>query len=164
MIMALALLMQGAPAEPAALPPPTITVVPTIVAPLAPPRANDPAFPLKVKITAGKQVLFEDSLLVDALNGASVTQSRSEAAPESCPNEYRYCGTPTTGLTFRANQRRGGNNALLGVTVNWSRRTQPATCTSYGTRTIMINQTVELAPGKSVRVEGDAGLIVELSR
>lgn len=165
-MLALALLLQDVTVKPTAPPPPVITVAPIAPPVILPaPRDKAPAFPVQVKVMAGKQILLQDTLLVDSLNGASLMQSRSESAPETCSNQYRYYGTPTTGLSLRINRRDSSeNSSLMSVTVNWSRPTQPATCTSYGSRTAMINQTVELAPGQSVRFEGDGGLIVELRR
>jgi hypothetical protein len=50
------------------------------------------------------------------------------------------------------------------LNVRWQRPAKPQTCDSDGSREVQITQTVPLAPGQSVTVQGDAGLAVTLSR
>jgi hypothetical protein len=53
---------------------------------------------------------------------------------------------------------------VVNVTVSWQRPSKTPSCGGNGTRQVQLTQSVPLAPGQSVAIEGDAGLQVMLSR
>lgn len=157
--------------------PPPITVVPTppmppiiAIAPTAPPIGRSPQIvpaipiPVRVRVTAGSQVLFNDTLRVSRNSGASYQESRSEAPETVCPTERYYSASQRLSLNLNLYLRDDTIAGwLVNVSVSWSRPARAVAC-GEGTRQVQLTQTVPLAPGQSVTLQGDAGLIVTVSR
>lgn len=158
--MLLYALILAAQAKPAIPPPPPIVVAP----PVPYLRDSGVATPIAVRVIVGDQVLLSDTLRVDGLSGGNYNQSRVEAGPDNCPSEFRsYTGT-NTGLNLRLNRRGTDQQGYFAISLSWSRAADPSTCASYGTRTATLNHNFELKPGQTLRLTGDAGLVVELRR
>jgi len=143
-----------APPPVAAATPPAPPIVRSAVAY----RRPGPPVRVSVRVTDGKDVLISDRLWVGQL-GAGVTQSRREALGNGCPESR---GTLERNVNFQISPWYAETNNRFRATVRWSR---PAlTGCESGSRSVAIEQTVELAPGQTVALQGDAGLRVELTR
>jgi hypothetical protein len=124
-----------------------------------------PAVPVRVRVTAGGKQLFNDTLKVNRNAGASYQESRNEAPEDVCPGQ-RYYGSQeryslNVSLSLRDDTPSGPS---VNVTVRWQRPSKLLTCNGEGSREVQLTQTVPLAPGQSVTVQGDAGLSVTVSR
>ena len=145
-----------------------IDVMPRIVAvPLVPPFSHVPpvvVFPISVRVAAGGKILFNDTLRVAAGSAASFSENRSEASLTTCPGRP-YESTERSSLSvqlyLRDNQATG---PAVNVSVNWQRPAPGSTCANDGTRSVQLGQTVQLQPGQSATIAGDAGLLVTLTR
>lgn len=152
--------------------PPPITVVPSPPPVLrsAPMRGDYSAvpavaaFPVRVRVVAGPQVLFNDSLRIARNASASYQESRNEAPEAICPGERYYSSQERYSLNINLYSR-DDNSAgpAVNVSVSWTRPARAVTC-GEGTRQVQLTQTVPLTPGQSVTLQGDAGLTVTLSR
>jgi hypothetical protein len=114
---------------------------------------------------AGGRQLFNDTFRVARNSGASYSENRSEAPEMSCGGD-RYSGSQeryslNINLYLREDIPTG---PAVNVSVNWQRATRGIECGEEGTRGVQLTQTVPLAPGQSVTLEGDAGLAVTVSR
>lgn len=161
---------QPVPAPPA--PPPIISVPvapsPLAVARVAPPIIRSepaPAVPIDVRITAGDNLLFSDTLRVARNAGASYSQSRSEASPVLCPGFSGYDRGERSSLNIQLYWREsGGDGPGVSASVNWQRPQGGTDCAEIGSRGVQVSQSVRLAPGESAVIRGDAGLVVRLTR
>ena len=121
--------------------------------------------PVRVRISAGSQVLFNDTLRVAGFSGASFQQSRSEAPETTCSPERYYGLSRRDSLSVNLYQRDDATaGPMINVTVSWTRPSQTLGCGGEGTRQVQLTQTVPLKPGQSVTLQGDAGLTVTVSR
>lgn len=159
--------------------PPPITVVeappapmpPIIAIPPAPPSiARSPVkpaipIPVRVRVTAGTQVLFSDTLRVSRVSGASYQQSRSEATETVCPTERYFFSSQRNSLNVNLYLREDSTiGSMLNVSVSWTRPSRGVGCGGEGSRQVQLTQTVPLAAGQSVTLQGDGGLAVTVSR
>lgn len=157
--------------------PAPITVVPTppmppivAIAPIAPPIVRNSLtlavpMPVRVRVTAGAQVLFNDTLRVSRISGARYEESRSEAPETACPSERYFSSSQRYSLNVNLYLRDDSTvGSLVNVSVSWQRPSRAVGCGGEGTRQVQLTQTVPLAPGQSVTLQGDAGLSVALSR
>ncbi len=121
--------------------------------------------PIAVLVTAGNRVLFSGTLRVASGSGASYSENRSEAPLMTCPTLRPYEATERSSLSIQMYLR---DNSAVGngvnVSVNWQRPAPGGACGNDGTRSVQLSQTVQLQPGQNARIEGDAGLVVTLSR
>ena len=154
-------------------PPPIVAVPPIVVAPPAPPAppfvrstsSRVAPIPVRIRVTAGSQVLFSDTLRVGGFSGASYQQSRNEAPETQCGTERYYGGSMRESLNVNLNQREETTaGPLLSVSVSWTRPSRTIGCGGEGTRQVQLTQSVPLAPGQSVTLQGDGGLTVTVSR
>ena len=156
-------------------PSPPIVAVPSPPVIVAPPAPAPPIgrstlmraapVPVRVRVTVGAQVLFSDTLRVGGFSGASYQQSRTEAPETQCPTERYYSPSMRDSLNVNLYQREDTTaGPLLNVSVSWTRPSRTIGCGGEGTRQVQLNQTVPLAPGQSVTLQGDAGLTVTVSR
>ena len=135
---------------------------------IARPMAPLPAeiVPLRVRVTAGDRVLFNDVMRVSRSVGANHNESRSEGGRTICtePNYYgnsqRY--SFTVNLSWQDHMPRG---PAVRLDVSWQRPMESSDpCIGDGSRTIGLAQTVPLAQGESYTLRGDGGLVVTVSR
>jgi hypothetical protein len=154
---------------------PQVNIVPTpppiiAVAPPAPPMMRSAltraaAVPVRIRVVAGTQVLLNDTLRVSGISGASYQESRSEAPETVCSAERYYSASRRDSLSVNLYQREETTaGPLLNVSVSWTRPSRTVGCGGEGTRQVQLTQTVPLAPGQSVTLQGDAGLTVTVSR
>lgn len=157
---------------------------PIIVPPVAPPRAPivrtgarigpdtvvlnanpDAIIPVRVRIMAGGNQLLNDTFRVSRNGSASYQESRSEA-PQPCGEEQRSYGSQERySLNMNLYLRyEGMGGPMVNVSVSWGRPSANTICAGEGSRQVQLSQTVPLAPGQSVTLQGDAGLSVTLSR
>ena len=176
-LIAAAMAVQGGIAT-KTLPAPPITVTPVapppVIVPIAPPAPpapmpiissgdfagvyNRPTESIHVRTTAGNAILFDDRLRVGRA-GATFSQNRSEATEPGCASVYPQSVRNSLTLSVQAD---GPTKDHYRVSVSWTRPN--GGCDAQGNRGISLNQAVELKPGRTVTIEGDAGVRVQLTR
>ena len=117
-----------------------------------------PPVTFQVRVLGGGQQLYNDQLRVGA-SGASYNQSNRESAEQACPN---YDSGLERNLMVTVGRSYGEDGNRYRVSASW-RRPLGNGC-DRGQRTAAVEQQVSVAPGQTVRIEGDAGLVVELTR
>src|SRR5690606_27610840 len=113
-----------------------------------------------------REALWAGSLRVG--NGGGSFSQQLREAPEVCPGrqpagEGRRYAESNRQLTVnirRWSARESANSFV--VSVRWTRPV-PA-CDGGGSRAVSLDQQLEIAPGETVRLSGDAGLTVALTR
>ena len=146
-----------------------IDVAPRIVAVGAvPPFQERPPLlvtPIAVRVTAGNRILFNDTLRVSENSSASYSENRSEAATVACPPPRSHDSSDRSSLSIQLYLRDNRNTGeAVNISVNWQRPAPGSACGNDGTRTVQLGQTVQLQPGQSATIQGDAGLVVTLTR
>jgi hypothetical protein len=124
-----------------------------------------PVVPVRVRVVAGGQQLFDDTLRVSRTASASYQESRSEA-PETVCAAQRYYSSQER-YSFNINLYLRDETPIgpsVNVTVRWQRPSKMPACGGEGSREVQLTQTVPLAPGQSTTIQGDAGLLVTISR
>lgn len=147
-------------------PPPIIAATPS---PMPPTVGNVSApyvvVPIHVRIAAGNEILFSDTLRVAQNGGANFDQNRSEAPAGPCPANRSYGYGNRQSLRVQLYYLDAAQNGpSVRVTVNWQRPSSTADCSSEGSRTVAVSETVPLQLGQTASIRGDGGLIVTLSR
>jgi hypothetical protein len=123
------------------------------------------AIPVHVRVMAGNQQLFNDSLRVTTNAGASYQESRSEAPTTVCAGDRYYSSQQRYSINLNLYLREGSpQGPMVNVSVTWQRPSAMPSCGGEGSRQVQLTQTVPLAPGQSVTIQGDAGLAVTISR
>lgn len=168
----LALLFQPVPAAPPPIvrvAPPAPVIIPPVVTPVAPPPMivpnyrSEPPVLVQVRVTAGNLVLFNDRLSVDAFQGATFSQSRSESSAATCANSG-YDRQQSTYFNLRLSKRIGsGDQRSMTISVTWTRPVEGDPCQGSGTRGATLNQVIPLERGRTAVVTGDGGLKVEIT-
>jgi hypothetical protein len=121
--------------------------------------------PITVRVTAGNRILFNDTLRVSENSSASYSENRSEAAMVVCPPPRSYESSDRSSLSIQLYLRDNRTTGeAVNISVNWQRPAPGSACGNDGTRTVQLGQTVPLQPGQSTTIEGDAGLVVTLTR
>lgn len=124
-----------------------------------------PAMPVHVRVTAAGRELLNDTFRVAPSAGATYQESRSEAPEAVCAGERYYSSQERYGLNVNLYVSDNSSPQMrLNLTVSWQRPSKSPGCDGAGTRQVQLTQTVPLAPGQTVTLEGDAGLVVTLSR
>ena len=120
---------------------------------------------LSVRISSPAGVLWQGNLRVAQNQGASYSQSFSQASPTSCPPNSSYDRSERSSINFNVYvQNSGESGPIYRVDASWQRPIDDAGCGERGTRTVQVNKALALDPGESGLVEGDAGLRVEVTR
>lgn len=132
-----------------------------MIVPLAPAPVEVSA--IDVDARAAGELMFSGTLRIAGDVGAYFSQSRNEAAAMLCPPASgRTRGQVQSGFNINLYPQRTNVGERIAVNISWQR---PAgSGCDEGTRTVQVNQTVELPVGGSVLIEGDAGLMVRLRR
>lgn len=157
MIGMMILMTQAVAVSPPPPPPPIVAIRPPIA-----PRANfqpRPPITVRVSASAGPQLLVSDRFRVGPAI-ASFSQQRNEAAPTRC-SEYRD-SSRRTNITFSVGPAYSTQKDMYRVSLSWSR--PGGDDCDAGQRTTSVEQSVKLEPGKTIVVQGDGGLRVELTR
>jgi hypothetical protein len=162
---ALALLgIQSDRTEP--LPPPVFIAPPTPQAPTIGSRTREPIVPsrMDVRVTAGRDLLWEGSLRVGLIGGL-YRQDLTQAPAVPCLPGSRDSQQTRSGFVVSINRVPYGNlSNQHQVTINWSRPSETPSCTGSGARTVELRETISLDTGEEVTLEGDAGLAVRIRR
>ncbi|GAA4041250.1 hypothetical protein GCM10022281_22800 [Sphingomonas rosea] len=156
-----ALLAVAAATQPVAPPappaPPPVIPIPAPPSPVRPDRLLRPPVAVQVRVSGAGRVLFADTLRVGPI-GANFQQSQREAGEQLCST-----GLSTSSRNLQLSVQPTYDNAeRYRVSVSWSRPVGSG-C-DVGSRTASADQSVLLPPGQTVRIEGDGGLLVELTR
>lgn len=156
-------LVQRAGAVP---PPPRIPndrPVPRIV--YAPSRTSGPPIVLDLQVSADGQTLLNDTIRVGRHTNAMITQHRSEAPAQPCPNVSADMRSNETSFRIGVHFMGGIEPlATVAVDVNWSRPASSDGCPHNGNRAVTLEQAVELAPRQEIWLRGDGGLAVRIRR
>jgi hypothetical protein len=127
------------------------------------PMAQEPAT-IDVVLSVGSERVWNGSLRLGAPYGnASYSQSKSEYA-DPCPGEPS-AGSPASNQNLRLYINRTYAQQMpeqFNVNVNWVRPVPE--CQGGGTNTVGIQRQINLLPGQTVTVTGEAGLVVKLTR
>jgi hypothetical protein len=124
-----------------------------------------PAVPIHVRVMVGSQQLFNDTFRVSRTASANYSQSRSEASEAACATVRNYSSQERYSLNI--NLYLSGESLttpMVNVSVSWQRPTKTLSCSGEGSRQVQVSQNVLLPAGQSVTIEGDAGLMVTISR
>lgn len=117
---------------------------------------------IAVEVTAGATVLWDGSLRLRRSMQANYNQSSNEAGPACAvdPDLAYRSGQSRRDLRIAINSR--GEGDQFSVSANWTRPAQ--NCVEAGTRTVSFDQQITLRPGERIRLTGDGGLVVKLTR
>lgn len=120
---------------------------------------------IRLRVLSADGVLWEGSLRVSSSQNASYQQNLSQASSSQCPPATYYDRTERSHLNIsvHAQHNQISSNAYR-LDVSWARPVQSQGCGESGLRTVQINQTVQIAPGETSVIAGDAGLRVQLTR
>ncbi|MEA1013458.1 hypothetical protein [Sphingosinicella sp. LY1275] len=130
----------------------------------APDVAEAPAI-LDLRVSGEGGLIWQDTLRVGLRSPASVTQSRTEAPRAGCPLEKRQDGAVRTDFNISVSAQWLPDAApQYNVTVDWTRPSASDGCRGGGNREVKLSQMVDVPPGRSVTIEGDGGLRVEIRR
>jgi len=150
-------------------PPPIVAVTPIPPPPIMAvrdgPAESFVAVPIRVRVSVGNQILFDDVLRAGRNSAATFEQSRSEAPAGPCPanRSYGYGNRQSLRVQiYYVDVPQSGPSAR--VSVNWQRPSGSGDCSSEGSRTVAIAESVPLQPGQTATVQGDGGLVVTLTR
>jgi hypothetical protein len=170
MLLALISLFQStSPVPPPARPaPPAPPITLSSPARAASGWAQNRAFPryaIDVDASAGGKTLWRGSLRLGAPGGANFQRTLTEAPPEGCATggEPAYSGVRDSFRVQLNASSRDDEKPRQSFTVEWQR---PADQCVGGvtTRTVQLSGSLQLKPGQSATVEGDAGLTLRFSR
>jgi hypothetical protein len=121
--------------------------------------------PLDVALRQGAALLWQGRVEVGERAPTYLNFSLTQPPAGRCP-VATYQQT-SSGYKLSINPRRYGETTLLGVQAEWI-RLEPGSRTcdgqAVGTRTVRIDDSVRLEPGRSVVLRGDADFTVTLTR
>ena len=145
-----------------------------VPAPPAPPPRPSPqdeaklrAVPhrIDVRMSAGRELLWEGPLMVSRRQGANLNFNKNEATQPLCLEEMSSYENNQTGIGIgiRALDDRSMADRYM-LDIQWTRRAEPRACGSNGSRRGHVDQSVVLPVGQTLTVQGDAGLVIQLTR
>jgi hypothetical protein len=131
------------------------------------PEANEaPPDVIEMRVTSGSEKLWEGRLRVGRTS-ASLIQYIHEAEPAGCPasdhgrsvysnvnvslQRWKLSTTPAGAFNYQ-------------LRVSWQRPSSPHGCLTEGSRTVEVNQGLDLKPGQAITLKGDVGLVVWVRR
>ena len=121
----------------------------------------------EIEVTAGRQMLWTGSLRIGRNGSSSFSRNQTEAVPDECQpaDPSNASGSVRSSLSVNLSSYRADRST---VQVEWTR--PAASCDpsaddgeGTGTRTVQLNQQVDLSTGRLVTVTGDAGLVIRLT-
>jgi hypothetical protein len=120
---------------------------------------------LAVRVNSPAGVLWQGNLRVAQNQGASYSQSLSQASPTICPASSSYDRSDRSSINFNVYVQNSGDiGPIYRVDASWGRPMGDEGCGERGTRTVQVSKGLSLDPGETGVVEGDAGLRVEVTR
>ncbi len=115
-----------------------------------------------VTIRTAQGVLWSGNLWVDGRRGATWRQTESHAADVACDKpEWAFAAEREVSTSLRRLPGADGGEGTLSINAKWVR---PADGQCATIRSVEVRDTRTLAPGQSIRLEGDGGFVVELRR
>lgn len=172
----------GDPAQRRAEPPVTVMPPPPIVITSAPPASppnvvtshysgdrTAPAerYTIEVDIRADGQTLWAGPLRLATSSTTSFRRDQSEPVSAACETTgmlYRAGRLDALSITLNPVRYSGEGPSRLTVAVRWSRPDETACPSRVGTRVVEISDTLTLAPGQTITLTGDGGLVTRLTR
>ena len=129
-----------------------------------PPQPNPNVETLSVRLTSPQGVLWQGNVRVTDNQGASYSQSFSQASMYACsPSSYNQ--TEQNSINFNIYWQNNGNgDRSFRLDSSWQRPAEARDCGERGTRTVQVNQNLAIGHGETGVVEGDAGLRIEVTR
>ncbi|MCT2400709.1 hypothetical protein [Novosphingobium mangrovi (ex Huang et al. 2023)] len=127
--------------------------------------SENPIAVVDVTVEAGRGALWTGVLKIDN-SGASYSESLRDA-PEPCDDKAgnasasNFSAQRQFNLSIRRYNRNGAPD-LFSVNARWTRPIP--FCEGQGTRSVSLDQQVDLVPGRTVRLTGDGGLVVTITR
>lgn len=168
LILAVFAMPQAAPAPPPAIiptpvpPPVIITTVDTS------PRRPDPArppVPLRIEVRAGDEVIWSDTLRVAWVGRSSYSVTRDEPHTQRCDQGQLYNRARQSLKVSLSLSQWPKQGERLRVNIDWSRPNPEDSCSNNGgSRSVSLEQTVQLPAGATRRIEGDGGLVMTVTR
>jgi hypothetical protein len=152
---------------------PFIAPPPIMVTNSAPPMANPilaapdlPASPpvlVDIRVDGEGATLWQGSLRVGP--SASYSENRSESRERPCSPYLSYDqGLRSSLMLNLTNYVTRERPNQFSVSVSWNRPATPEACGEPGSRSVQLQQSIELAPGAEAVLHGDGGLAVRLRR
>ncbi|HEY5722833.1 MAG TPA: hypothetical protein VIT45_10980 [Allosphingosinicella sp.] len=166
-VVLLALQVQPRTAPPTPPPPPPRPVQAVIPRPSPEDEAKLRMIPhrIELRVTAEGQILWEGPLMVSDRQQAHINYSKREAAPALCREDQNRGEGRQNNITIGLGSNYGDRTRpSYRLDVGWVRSVEERVCGGGGTRSVSVNQTVLLPVGRSVTVEGDGGLSIEMIR
>ena len=119
---------------------------------------------LAVRLISPQGVLWQGNVRVTENQGASYSQSFSQATLNACPPNS-YDRTEQNSLSFNIYFQNNGNGIRsFRLDSSWQRPAEASGCGERGTRTVQVNQNLAIDHGQTGVVEGDAGFRIEVTR
>ena len=152
-------------------PPAAAQVPPTVESAIVPPRRpRPPAEPAvnqvaHVTILSGRSELWKGQLHLSSNGSASFTQTRRESYACTGDPGRRAYESEIENLNFSIRGATSARQQGYTISVSWKRpldRNQTDGCQDMSERSVALRQTVDIQPGKSIRLDGDAGLAVTI--
>ena len=127
---------------------------------------NEPEMPAPatffVRVTGAGKEIWSGEMGIDNYQGADLRMTLQQGDGAcGAQSEARFTRRQT-GLTFSIRNAGRGANDPFAIGAEWTRPS--ADCALPGTRTSGIETAVTVAPGATRVIEGDGGLIIELTR
>ncbi|WP_332787267.1 hypothetical protein [Sphingomonas sp. GB1N7] len=153
-----AILMQALATVPPA--PPPIIQVPRAMIAQTEPRER---YYVDFQICAGKTLLQAGTLKVATGTSSSFRRDQNEPSDDSCGAE-RYSVPMQQSLNLQLSSNRYTKPERLGVSLRWGRSAEGACPMGRSARSVELNDSVVLTPGKAVTLTADGGLAITLTR
>lgn len=123
-----------------------------------------PRYVIDVDASANGKTLWHGSLRVGAPTGASFQRTLTEAPPEDCAiGETAYPGIRDSFRVQLNSYSRDDETPKQSFSVEWQRPSDQC-ASGVTTKTVQLSGTLQLKPGQSTTVEGDAGLVLKFTR
>jgi len=152
-----------------------VTAPPRAMAPPPPPVISEtfgdqsiagPPVTFDVEAKSSTEVLWAGEMRVSQRQGASVSRQQSNASASPCSaTPQRYDAGERSSLSINLNQmRRGQDDYVFQLRVNWERPGDGAGCQRSNSRSVGISENITIEPGHEQIVRGDGGLIIRIRR
>ena len=169
--MVLLALLSATDSPPPPPPPAVPQVAPRADGMILPPnRPRPPVAPAvnqvaHVTISSGKTELWKGQLHLSSRGAASFIQTRRESYVCADDPGRRAYDSEIESLNFSIRGATAARQQGYTISVSWKRpldRGDGDGCQDISERSVALRQTVDIQPGKAVRLDGDAGLSVSI--
>lgn len=121
-------------------------------------------YAVDVEIRDNRAVLYSGTLKMATGTTTTFRRDQNEPADPSCGREGYASGIDQSTLNLTLSLGRYSSTKRLNVSLRWGRPVEGACPVAQSARTVELNDSVELVPGKAVRLTGDGGLVLTLVR